>query len=266
MRREDRKRMQKGKRRRRRVPIEDMTREELIRARRIARQKQMMRNKRRFYRILLLLFVIFAAAVFFVFRGGANGAASVSENDADSIRKGVGADFGDSFVRERETEEEQPLDDKRGTEAALSLSANMTGVIDTTKPLDVTAGRVGLPMEAVSSNKVMMPVIKAAMKAQSYFTGSSKSVDSILEAYGEGEWHGIRSVAGDIVVFYEGTHIETQSSVDEDGNLVTKQVASVPFKVEFLVYEDGSFVVTGFYENGVAIDDYAEKLLEIIGQ
>ena len=136
--------------------------------------------------------------------------------------------------------------------------------IDASKPLDVTSGKAAVDLTQAGNSMGQIQAAKSAMESCSYFTGTNQPVNSFFQAYGPGTWHGIKDVADNICVFYEGIHVESETYLDDDGNQQIEN-RDVPFKVVFVVYEDGSFSVTDAVENGRNIDDIEQYLKKIVG-
>lgn len=132
-------------------------------------------------------------------------------------------------------------------------------------PLDVTKGQAAVDLSLVTEESIKkVQSAKAAMMQASYFQGTSQTVNQYLSAYGEGEWHGIQDVSGDICVFYEGSREVIERPVGADGQELEPVYRDVTFRILFTVYEDGSFQVIEVYEDGTLIDDYESYLMNIV--
>ncbi|MDD3412753.1 MAG: hypothetical protein PHY47_02025 [Lachnospiraceae bacterium] len=111
--------------------------------------------------------------------------------------------------------------------------------------LDVTSGTVGINLASVSDNIAIAKAAKEAMASRAYFTGSNLTVNDCLTSYGEGAFHAIVSKQNDICVFYEGDH------------------NGIPFQVDFVVYEDGTFTLESAQENQKLVEDYVSFVEKI---
>ena len=128
-------------------------------------------------------------------------------------------------------------------------------------PLDVMHGRAGVDLSQVDEAQRAASA-KAAMISNSYFDGTIQKVNSYLQNYGEGQWHALRSVTGDICVFYDGERTEHKTYEGNDGTIESNEV--IPFKIVFTVYEDGTFVVTDASENGSSVEDLESYLKSMV--
>ncbi len=243
----------------------EMTKEERIRARKRAKRRAQIRRKRRFY---LLLFVLFLALIiFFVVKNRktkdtTSEAASEGMPTAGAAMGESRAVYGDGDMTENQTE--APAVNLSGTTGSYAGATDIMSAIDTTKGLDVTNGKAAVDLTQAGNSMGQINAAKSAMETTSFFTGTNQSVNTYFQAYGAGSWHGIKDVSDNICVFYEGVHVEQESYTDDDGNEKIDNI-DVPFKIVFMVYEDGSFVVTEASENGKNVDDIEAYLKKIVG-
>lgn len=128
-------------------------------------------------------------------------------------------------------------------------------------PLDVMHGRSAVDLSQVEDAQRANSA-KAAMISNSYFDGTAQRVNSYLQNYGEGKWHALRGVTGDICVFYDGERTVHKTYEGNDGTIESNE--TVPFKIVFTVYEDGTFVVTDASEDGKSVDDMETYLKGIV--
>lgn len=154
----------------------------------------------------------------------------------------------------------------------VDMSSEYAGAVDISEflasgsPLDVTTGRAAIDLSSIDGSNVQkVQAAKQAMAQASYFTGTYQTVNTYLQAYGEGSWRGIQGVDGDVCIFYEGNHEETITLMGAGEDSANMQNVSVHFKVVFTVYEDGSFAVQEVHKNGELLDDYEEFLRDIVG-
>lgn len=103
-----------------------------------------------------------------------------------------------------------------------------------------------MDFSTVSENRVeMVAKAKQAMAGVAHFTGSNLTVNEALSAYGSGEWHAIFNKQEDLCVFYTG---------ERDG---------VSFRINFELFDDGTFALVSASRNGEMIEDY-ESFVESI--
>ncbi len=113
--------------------------------------------------------------------------------------------------------------------------------------VDYATGTVVVSFTNITSKTDIAATAKQAMVGQCYFSGSSVTVNDILTGYGQGEWSAIVSPQNDICVWYTGTHGEDV------------------FKVNFVLYEDGTFLLDSVTVNGERVEDMIKFMREITG-
>lgn len=105
--------------------------------------------------------------------------------------------------------------------------------------IDVRGGTAVVDFSSVSENRAEMTArAKQAMAGVAHFTGSNLTVNEVLSSYGSGQWHAILNKQDDLCVFYTG---------ERDG---------VSFRINFELYDDGTFVLVSASRNGEMIEDY----------
>lgn len=253
---------------RRRRLREDLTEEDIRRLKKRRKQRKIRILKRRIYACLFLLIAVVVAVFIFVHRGRDN-KSTVSENGgmptsgaADSIGS---ANFDGNY------EEVAPINNEEQEYDAYKVY-DSESIMRPNEPLDVTRGYSALSSSVsengsdteVESTVMRVMSAKAAMAQASYFPGTTRTVNDYLSSYGEGAWHGIEGVQGQMCIFYEGVHITSSTYTDVSGNTITSYGEEEPFKVNFIVYEDGSFIVQGIENAGVRVDDYKSFLEAIV--
>ena len=251
---------------RRRKRREDLSEEEIRRLRARRKRKKIMRIKRRIYGGILLIIIILVL-VFVIKNRNKDGGESVSENSvlpssgaADSTES-IGGGY------EGEMTDSDPFKQDEAADMYYGVSYNGVAVMNLAVPLDVTSGRAAVDLSSVSMNNVSkVQAAKQAMAKQAYFAGTSRTVNDCMESYGDGKWHAIVDISGDVCAFYDGVHIESNTYTDVSGNTVTSYGNEAPFKVTFIIFEDGSFVVQSVEKDGALVDDYRAFLEQIVNR
>ncbi len=244
----------------------EMTKEERIRARKRAKRRAQIKRKRQFYLLLFVLFLILI--IFFVVKNrkskdtASEAAAAEGLPTAGAAIGESRAVYGDGDMMEESTSASSP--EASGVTGGFQGATDMMSAIDMSKGLNVTEGKAAVDLTQAGNSASQINSAKSAMELCSYFTGTNQPVNSYFQAYGAGSWHGIKDVSDNICVFYEGVHVEQESYTDDDGNEQIDNI-DVPFKIVFMVYEDGSFVVTEASENGKNVDDIEAYLKKIVG-
>lgn len=211
------------------------SREEMERARQIRRRraiKRRLRLKRRIYFCLFIVGILLAVVLLFKWKKSGD---TLSGNSVSA----------DTAQQEKQTVSEEtagipssqlPVEEERFDTVSSSL-------------LDVTCGTAVVDFTSVSENRAgMVEKAKQAMEGQAHFTGSNLTVNEALTSYGAGEWHALFNKQEDLCVFYTG---------ERDG---------VRFRVNFELYDDGSFILVSASRGGVEIEDYAGFVTSIVSR
>lgn len=176
---------------------------------------------------ILIMTALILCSMMMTACGKKKDAAAVSENETVS----------QSEVKEDGTKSQEEQIDQQEVSADEYQSANTM--------LDVSKGTVVINLSSVSDNIAIAKAAKEAMASQAYFTGSNLTVNDCLTSYGEGAFHAIVSKQNDICVFYEGDH------------------NGIPFQVDFVVYDDGTFTLESAQENQELVEDYVSFVEKI---
>ena len=196
--------------------------------------KKRLRIKRRIY-FCLFLFVV-GAAIMLLTKWKKSGS-SISENSVSS----------DTAVSSNHTVSSEEVAQIPGSQLPVSQAYNTT--VSGSSLLDVTRGTAVVDLSAVSENRLEMTVrAKQAMAGVAYFSGSNLTVNEILSAYGAGEWHAILNKQDDLCVFYKG---------ERDG---------VSFRINFELFDDGTFILVSASRNGENIEDFEGFVSSIAGR
>lgn len=265
------------KRRRRAVSRDQMTPEEIKRAKRRAARRKRERAKRRFYAALFFALLIFAVIFFLVLKKGKSDDSVSGNAVSEEGYEGPSYGAGGTIVNDAPEEEFPGEAGEYGvSENDIYHVGDLTGVIDTSVPMDVTSGKVAFVMDTVSGNRITQTRnVKLAMAQAAYFTGTSTPLQNYLSAYGEGSWHAITKTVNEMTVFYSGVHkvaitpaeTEKKAKKKKDEEEPVIRYKDVPFQVNFVVYEDGSFVVLSVEEGGQNVNDFEGWLKKrVIGE
>lgn len=264
-------REERRRRERMRERLEEMSPAQ--RKRFIAQRKRKQRRKSMLRTVFTLL--LFAAAVWaaFALGKGKSGNANTEEQSTIGQSKMGLPNAGAGHRNESTALDGSPAADILSPpgEAVLLENGPYEGAVDISAllvpgaPLSVTKGQAAIDLSLVEGSSIQkVHAAKQAMAQASYFQGTMQTVDSYMRAYGEGDWHGIQDVSGDVCVFYDGVREGVQQPLGADGEQLEPVYTEVPFRVVFTVYEDGSFQVIEAYEDGALIDDYEAFLSEIV--
>ncbi len=254
------------------MPVDEEAYEREKRRRRAAiKRRRVIRRRRRLLLFVILLLVVFTA-VFLYSHKKSDPSGAVSTDYEDDSYMAVG---------------EAAITHTPGNGGAsgsisynsVSISGNGStgyipggmyeGILDVASAIrlsdepDVTAGRAAVDLTNVERTKRVFSA-GAAMEQRAFFTGTGKTVDQYLRKYGEGTWHAIRDVSDDIIVFYEGTRLSTGHRVGGDDSEQRARTEEIPFKISFVVYEDGSFVVREISEDGKVVDDIRAFMEQVV--
>ncbi len=235
------------------------------------RMKRIREGKKKRRRAVILWGALFICLVVFVvtrkdklpdvsqvtssIKENANGLMSVGGAGFDSVDDG--ASLSDNSAQARAVADAPVDPDFSAYKGKVDLPPNSAAGT----PLDVMRGQAGVDLSTLSEDERAFSA-KAAMMTNSYFAGTVQTVNSYLQNYGEGKWHALRSVTGDICVFYDGERSERKVYEGNDGTI--ESVEKIPFKIVFTMYEDGSFVVTDASENGSSVEDMESYLKGIV--
>lgn len=210
------------------------SREEMERQRELRRRRAMQKRrilKRRIYFCMLLILLLTVLLLLLRWKKGSD---SLSGNTVSEGRA----------VSENTTISGETL----GIPSSqLPISGERYDTVSGSSLLDVTGGTAVVDFSTVSENKAgIAEKAKQAMAGQAHFTGSNITVNEAFSVYGSGEWHALVNQQDDICVFYTG---------ERDG---------VTFRINFEIYEDGTFVLVSASRGGEEIEDFAGFVMGIV--
>lgn len=235
-------------------------------ARRRARRKRQMRRRQRFFTTLFILFGILFAAIIFLNKKPEEQEESSIGTTAQGL-PGAGAMTSlPASPSANNVNTVVPYQVNVGDNLGMYPGyADISERLTPGAALDVTKGVAAVDLDQVNGGIIEKAAsAKAAMAASSYFTGCMQTVNTIMNAYGEGQWYAVMDASDNMEVFYEGMHpMRVLVNGERDGEEIYKTV-NVPFKVVFTMYEDGSFYVKEFVQDGAVVDDYEAVLTAMI--
>lgn len=247
----------------------DLSPEEISERERREKRRRIRRRKRKAMSTLLLFLVLLALIFIFVHRKKSQesdeGGTSIAQTDSGLMAVGeAGASMTESTGAAQPAEtvsEDMVLPQAGGYEGAV----DPLSVITPSAPVDVTRGRAAVDLTQIEGGGYKkVQSAKAAMATSAYFTGTTDTVNTCLQRYGEGEWHAIRDVMGEICVFFEGVHIRKRTYQTGEVTENLERSEEVPFRVVFTVYDDGSFMVTEVSEGDEGVDDWEAWLKALL--
>ena len=230
------------------------------------RRKKLIRRRRRFLALVAFVFVCAIACFLFMHRKTGE---EVAEEENISYGAAGNISVGEASAVVTEAPPPAPV----SADAIYTVSGQMgDGLYEGILPvadamsageaLDVSGGRAAVDLTGVERTKRVFAA-RAAMEQRAFFTGTIRTVNDYLREYGEGAWHGIRDVSDELVIFYEGIRKNPTKYIGASGSEQVL-VEDVPFKVSFVVYEDGSFAVRQVTVGDETLEDPEKWLEELV--
>jgi|GEM_PF-7105419 len=252
----------------RKIDIRDLTPEQ---KRRLKQKRRQMKLKKRRQRLLVIGFVVIAIILGVIILHKPTKKVEESESTISKSEQGLpivgaGESHHTATTLDGAAAGFLPAVNTADMSTAYSGAVDISEFLSSGSPVDVTSGRAAIDLTLVEGSNVQkVQAAKQAMAQASYFTGTYQTINTYLQAYGEGSWRGIQGVDGDVCIFYEGNHEETITRMGAGEDSTNLQNVKEHFKVVFTVYEDGSFEVQEVQKDGELLDDYETFLREIVG-
>lgn len=200
-------------------------------------------------RVVLLILILCIFSFSFLLGGCGKKGNSASENEASGNSVSQAAPRNEGIWNEG-----SDTTGNSGNSIAANSNTNrtvsgMTGPYSgNTNGVDYATGTVVVDFSSAETDMDKAALAKQAMAGQAYFSGKAVTVNDILTGYGQGEWSAIISPQNDVCVWYTGIREESE------------------FKVNFVIYDDGTFMLDSITVDGAMVDDYTRYMDEVISR